>query len=327
MRVSAYHAVLAVKDECEDALAACGGLRSLTAARAVIVSRRAIPPKDQFGDMIMNALSTLSFSSHASAFDHGLSLDALHERTPAVFASAPHERTSSKYTFIPTERVLSGLLGAGFVPVDARQTQARRSSPAHARHMLRLRRRFETIEFKDAIPEIVFLNSHDGTSAYQLRMGLYRVVCTNGLIVSRGAFPAYCASHRGDVVEAVITRALKMAEEFDGLAALVERMEQRHLLKEEQLRFAENLPWLSGFPTQRSPGCAPSQLLNCRRVEDLGDDLWTVTNRIQENLLRGGLSRRSANGRLTRTRRISSIRLDVKLNSELWDLAEEVLAA
>jgi hypothetical protein len=274
----------------------------------------------------MNALSTLSFSSHASAFDHGLSLDALHERTPAVFASAPHERTSSKYTFIPTERVLSGLLGAGFVPVDARQTQARRSSPAHARHMLRLRRRFETIELKDAIPEIVFLNSHDGTSAYQLRMGLYRVVCTNGLIVSRGAFPAYCASHRGDVVEAVITGALKMAEEFDGLAALVERMEQRHLLKDEQLRFAESAMAIR-FPDPAQSGMPPSQLLNCRRVEDLGDDLWTILNRCQEGLLRGGLSRRSATGRLTRTRRISSIKEDVRLNSRLWDLASEVLAA
>jgi hypothetical protein len=42
---SAYHAVLAVKDEREDALAACGGLRSLTAARAVILEARAIPPK------------------------------------------------------------------------------------------------------------------------------------------------------------------------------------------------------------------------------------------------------------------------------------------
>ena len=52
-----------------------------------------------------------------------LSLDALRERAPAVFASAAHERTSAKYTFIPTERVLSGLMNAGFVPVDARQTQ------------------------------------------------------------------------------------------------------------------------------------------------------------------------------------------------------------
>jgi DNA repair protein RadC len=37
--------VLAVKDEGEDTLAACGGLRSLTAARAAMFPRRAIPPE------------------------------------------------------------------------------------------------------------------------------------------------------------------------------------------------------------------------------------------------------------------------------------------
>ena len=42
---------------------------------------------------------------------------------------------------------------------------------------------------RDSVPEVVFLNSHDGTSAYQLRMGIFRVVCTNGLIVSRGCVP------------------------------------------------------------------------------------------------------------------------------------------
>lgn len=57
----------------------------------------------------------------------------------------------------------------------------------------------------------------------------------------------------------------------------------------------------------------------------MADDLHAVLNRCQENLLRGGLSRRSPSGRLTRTRRVTSIRQDVALNSQLWDLAAEVL--
>jgi hypothetical protein len=96
--------------------------------------------------------------------------------------------------------------------------------------------------------------------------------------------------------------------------------------KDEQLRFAERALALR-YPDPTLAGMQPSQLLNCRRVEDTGDDLWTSLNRVQEALLRGGLSRRSANGRLTRTRRITSIREDVRLNSQLWDLASEVLAA
>jgi len=68
-------------------------------------------------------------------------------------------------------------MSAGFVPVEARQASARRGSPLHARHVVRLRPRFDTVHLKDSIPEVVFLNSHDGTSAYQLRMGIFRVSC------------------------------------------------------------------------------------------------------------------------------------------------------
>jgi hypothetical protein len=96
----------------------------------------------------------LSFASHANAFERALSLEAVRALAPAAFASSPHERTSAKYTFIPTERVLTGLMNAGFVPVEARQTHARRSSPAHARHVLRLRRRFETVQLKGSVPEL-----------------------------------------------------------------------------------------------------------------------------------------------------------------------------
>ncbi|MEO8017861.1 MAG: DUF932 domain-containing protein [Pseudomonadota bacterium] len=274
----------------------------------------------------MNTLLETSFSRHASAFANALSLETLRERAPAVLAESPHERTSAKYTFIPTSQVLQGLMEAGLVPVEARQTQARRASVLHARHVLRLRRRFETVSLKDSIPEIVLLNSHDGTSAYQLRMGIYRVICTNGLIVSRGAFPAYCVSHRGNVVDEVVSSALKLAEQFDSLAAEVVRMEERPLFKDEQVRFAERALMMR-FADLAESGMEPSRLLTCRRSEDVGDDLWSVMNRVQENLLRGGVSRRSVTGRLTRTRRISSIREDVRLNSGLWDLAREVLAA
>jgi len=274
----------------------------------------------------MNATSDLSFPSHANVFNPALSLEAVRSRAPAVFAASADERLSAKYTFVPSERVLTGLMSAGFLPVEARQASARRGSALHARHVVRLRPQFDTVQLKDSIAEVVFLNSHDGTSAYQLRMGLFRVVCTNGLIVSRGAFPAFCVSHRGNIVDDVIAGALELAERFESLAAQVERMEQRRLFKDEQLGFAARALALR-FPDPAQSGMEPLQLLACRRTEDVGDDLWRVYNRCQEHLVRGGLSRRSACGRLTRTRRISSIRRDVQLNGQLWDLAAQVLVA
>src|SRR5262249_16002955 len=130
-------------------------------------------------------------------------------------------------------------------------------------------------------------NSHDGTSGYQLRVGIFRVVCTNGLIVSLGAFPGYCVSHRGNIVDEVIAAALDLSERFGGLAAQVEGMEQRRLESQEQVRFAEQAISLR-YPNVASSGLEPSALLNCRRTEDVGDDLWSTLNRVQENLLRGG---------------------------------------
>lgn len=273
----------------------------------------------------MNATS-MPFAPSANVFTSALTLDAVRQRAPAVFAPSPHERTSSKYTFIPTERVLSGLMDAGFVPVEARQTQARRASPIHARHIVRLRRRLETVQLKDSVPEVVFLNSHDGTSSYQLRVGIFRVVCTNGLIVSRGAFPGVYVPHRGNVVDEVIAGALQIAARFECLALQVERMERRLLRLDEQLAFAARA-LVVRFPDVAESGMQPSQLLRVRRVGDAGEDLWSTLNKVQENLIRGGLTRRTATGRLTRTRGITAIRRDVELNSRLWDLAAEVLAA
>jgi Domain of unknown function (DUF932) len=274
----------------------------------------------------MNTLSTLTFGSHANVFSQNLSMDTLRERVPAVFAESPDERLSGKYTFIPSGRVLSGLISAGFVPVDGRQTHNRKSSFLHARHVLRMRRRFETVALRDSVPEIVFLNSHDGTSAYQLRLGLFPVICTNGLIVSRGAFPTYCVAHRGNVVDDVVAGALAMAERFEVLATQVERMERRVMERGEQIEFATQALALR-YPDRATQGMLPVQLLTSRRPQDLGDDLWSVLNKVQENLIGGGVQRRSPTGRLLRTRRITSIREDVRLNSRLWDMAYEVMAS
>jgi hypothetical protein len=270
----------------------------------------------------MNTIVT-SLSSdqtlHSSAFHNILSPETLRERVPAAFAAGAHERTSSAYTFISTARVLDALSLAGFLPVEAREA-ARARSPVHAQHLIRLRRRYETVQLRDGIPEIVFLNSHDGTSAYQLRVGLFRVVCTNGLIVSAGVFPVWRVMHRGDVVADVVAAALKISERFEVLAAAVERMERTKLDRLQQLDFATEALALR-FPKELPETLEPARFLVPRRSEDLGNDLWRTFNVVQENVVRGGILRRTASNRLRRTRRINGIQEDVRLNSALWDLA------
>lgn len=88
------------------------------------------------------------------------------------------------------------------------------------------------------------------------------VACTNGLIVSRGAFPAYCVPHRGNVVDDVIAGALEVSGGFGSLAEQVERMEQRRLSNDELNQFAERALTLR-FPDPAMTGIAPSPLLSC----------------------------------------------------------------
>src|SRR5438132_12930406 len=93
----------------------------------------------------MNATSDLSFPSHANVFNPALSLEAVRSRAPAVFAASADERLSAKYTCVPSERVLTGLMSAGFLPLEARQASARRGRALHARHGVRVGARVDTV--------------------------------------------------------------------------------------------------------------------------------------------------------------------------------------
>lgn len=70
-----------------------------------------------------------------------------------------------------------------------------------------------------------------------------------------------------------------------------------------------------------------SQVLTPRRYEDRQNDLWTTYQRLQENLLKGGLSGRTAKGKRTHTRAVNGIDGDIKLNRALWVMAEQLLQA
>jgi hypothetical protein len=257
---------------------------------------------------------------YGSAFAQSLSAESLQHTAPAVFAPRAHERLTAAYTFVPTGRVLDAIAEVGFFPVEARQSRTRTASPLHARHLIRLRRRLETVALREAVPELLLLNSHDGTSAYQLRVGLYRAVCTNGLVVSVGVMPAWRVLHRGSVVDEVVRGALEMSERFGVLATQVERMERTILDEGQRLAFATEAQALR-FPNDRPGAVTPADLLRPLRSEDVGNDLWHVLNVLQEALLQGGVLRRSARNRLTHTRRITAIQAGLRLNSALWDLA------
>ena len=80
------------------------------------------------------------------------------------------------------------------------------------------------------------------------------------------------------------------------------------------MRYGED--WAAHSPVRAG------QLLEARRSNDRGTDLWVTFNRVQENLLKGGLAGRAKSGRRVRTRQVRSVTEDVRLNRALWRLAE-----
>ncbi len=264
--------------------------------------------------------------SHSQANRPVLTDHDLRHRAPAVFAAGPATGTSAAYTFISASRVLAGLREAGFEPVAAHQVPARRRPADVGRHAIRFSTPLANVQLADAIPELVLLNSHDGSSAYELRAGLFRPLCTNGLLVALGEFAAIRVSHRGPVVERVVSGALEICGRLTNLRPVVERMVEKRLTSGMQVHFAAEAMALR-YPVLAEAGCAVEQLLRARRAADAGSDLWSVYNVVQENVIQGGVLRHAASGRLTRTRKIRAIREDVRINVGLWAIAERYLQA
>lgn len=251
--------------------------------------------------------------------------EQLQQRVPAAFATHPYGDVSSRYVFISTSQLVSALIEAGFNPVSARQTQSRGDRGAYAKHMIRFQPRNTTIAIDEVVPEIVLINAHDATSPYQVRAGLYRGLCANGLIARIGDFGFINVPHRGNVIANVVDAALTIMRGFDNIGMIVNQMRNTHLTEHDRIAFAHAAARVRHG--EDAVPYAPSRLLEARRDADRGDDVWRVYNVVQENSLKGGVRGVTAAGRASRSRSITAIREDVRINAELWQLAMSLLRA
>lgn len=218
--------------------------------------------------------------------------------------------------------MLRGLRNEGFQPFMVCQTRVRDlDKREHTKHMLRLRPGTE-ITGED-VNEIILLNSHDGSSSFQLLAGAFRFVCHNGMVAG-DTVRDIRVHHKGNVVQNVINGAFDVLDGFDLIREQKDGMRAVTLNRDEQHAFARSALALRYDPTD-AEAPAPiteSQLLAPRRFEDRRDDLWTVFNKVQEHLTKGGLHGRSRSGRSMSTRPVTGIDQNVKLNRALWMLAD-----
>jgi hypothetical protein len=257
-----------------------------------------------------------------------LTEDEMRARLPAIFADNAHVSRSDRYTYVNTLDIVRGLDREGFKPTFATQARTRKEDMrGHTKHLLRFRRDASSLAKAD-VPEIVMLNSHGGQSSVQLFGGWFRFICMNGMVVG-DTIGEVRVHHKGDIVSDVIEGSYKLVNDLGEVADSVARMKALTLSAPEQRVLADGAATVrfNLADGEQSPVRA-EQLLRARRYTDDGADLWSTFNRVQENVMRGGLHgvTRDANNRRRNmtTREVNGIDQNISLNRALWTLAQRM---
>ena len=264
----------------------------------------------------------------AIALPRVLDDDRLRRSAPSVFAATPWRAMSERYRFVPTIHVIELLRDCGFRPINAMQSRCRIEGKGDfTRHMVRLRHADHLESAEAETPELILSNSHDGTSAYHFNSGVFRFVCSNGLIVASADFGGISVKHSGgkDFDSRMIDATFRIVQETPRTMARIEEWKATPLSMPQQLAFASAALEIKDSATE----IEPARLIEARREEDRpapdgSRDLWRTLNVAQEALSRGGVPGTARTGRRSTTRPIKGVDADIRTNRALWRLAEEM---
>jgi hypothetical protein len=271
--------------------------------------------------------------SYADTHSRALTDDEIYKYAPSVFAVTAHESRSERFKPIPTIKVVDALRREGFEVVSAQQSNAREDKRNFTKHMLRLRHVNDLAnvtnkdKMSDSHAEVILKNAQDGTSAYQLMAGIYRLVCSNGMVGFSNTFNDVKVRHSGSeetISRNVVEGTFTVIEQADLLLEKREKWSNIKMSPDAQLAYAEAAHMLKFGDKDGNidTPISPRQLLTVRRSGDSGDSLWLVHNRVQEACLKGGMrAYNTQTQRRTTVRPVKSIDVDIKLNKALWRLS------
>ena len=259
--------------------------------------------------------------------------DQLKEVCPLAFAEAPtNPDVSGKYLFVNTETIVDDLDKLGWKPVQAAQRKGRGKSTIFSKHMVAFQNPDLKIKGKDgddSFPRIIMTNSHDGMQAFKFSVGIFRLVCSNGLVVADEQFNEFKIKHKGytfDELRGVVNEAVA---DLPNKVEVLNQMKQRVLTQEEKNKLALDAMLIrAGI----EPGSEKAKkfnyddetiidILDPKRDEDKGDDLWRVFNVVQEKITQGDFHAALTGAKVRKVRKIKSFEKDLKVNKELFKLA------
>lgn len=260
------------------------------------------------------------------------SLESLQSTIPSIFNTSSTSM-SDKYLHIPTVEIVNSLLANDFKVIGAKGSKSRKHTPDVVKHVIFLTHKSiekDKLQLKAEIPMLRIENSHNGTCALNIGASLFRLVCSNGLIVPSTYVQNEKVRHLKGVEKDIIEASYRVVNGFNDLNEHVGSMKSLTLNQDGMFDFAEKslklvftdeeiaLNMKHGIDLRES-------VLTSRRYEDNKNDLWTIFNVVQENLIRGGFKKMSLNQDnqviQRKKRAVNSIDVDRKINVGLMELA------
>lgn len=237
----------------------------------------------------------------------------------SVFTKVAAPHLSARYVHVDSERVVDAMVAEGFQIASVQTATSRNANSAFGRHMIDFRHP-DMPSIGDAVPRIVFVNSHDGSTRASALAGVFRFVCSNGLVVGNTMYQEKLR-HSGAAATTLVERMQALAKNTAPLFTQIDRWSKVDMSAERRRDFARMAAQLRWADADRF---TVEDLLQVRRPEDDKGDLWTVFNRLQETTTQGhGMEGLTRSGRVTTARPLKEIQSNLTYNAQLWELAEE----
>mgnify|MGYP003653850473 CR=1 FL=1 len=253
-----------------------------------------------------------------------ISLDQLRSQLPQAFATAPASRVSKRYSFIPTAQILEDLSTLGWqVRSITNPRYKSEGKQLHGKHLVRLFNPNINISSGGDVNhvEIALYNSSDGTSRFKMEVGIFRMVCSNGLVIKSHDFGGINMRHSGYSFDALKVSIDEMVAGLPNVVNKINTFTARELTQHEMTALAQSAYSLRNSGRQATPE-EVTAFLAPRRSEDAPNNLWCVFNRLQESVVAGGSMLVDRRGRVRVAKPINNLDKGLKLNQELWSLAE-----
>ena len=253
-----------------------------------------------------------------------LTNEQLKAKAPSLFQDQPYHEVSSKYHFIPTIEIIEQLRSENWYPVTVNEAGVRDlDKDGFQQHYVRFQHFSDLINPNANVVELLLFNSHDRSKSFTISAGIYRCICSNGLVIADSIFNSYKIKHLGERENDVIDAVSKITQIKPKLLSKISKFENIILNQDEKEAFLQ-----SAIPLRFNEHLEldnPNELLTPLRIEDEKEDLYTVLNILQENFLSSKVSgyNKETNRRFT-SKQITSISKDVEINKGLWDIAERI---